>query len=176
MKNIRIFFGNPPVPVVKLWRNAFAQSTEGIFLLYLITSVIVESVRNNSLTYSWIEILLMVVTMGTIRRYYIRHKRIYLMVFENVWHRLNRYMAAPSDAVDKKIQALTDQALEARRNGHLPGFAAYLSSADYTRLESISQKIVETAGSKGRYWDTFILICIVSYAIVTIGTMIKDML
>ena len=96
MRNIKIFVGNPPVPVIKLWKNAMAQSTEGIFLLYLITSVIVESVRNNRLTYSWIEIILMVFTVGSIRQYYKRHKQIYLMVFDNMKYRLERYMATPS--------------------------------------------------------------------------------
>ena len=176
MRNIRIFWGRPPIPVIKLWKNALAQSTEGIFLLYLITSVVVESVRHNSLTYSWIEVLLVVLTMGTIRQYYIRHKIIYLMVFDNVQHRLERYMAAPANFADEKIQMITRQAIQARNEGHLPGFTAYLSSVDYSRLERMSQKIIEAAGGKGRYWDTFVLICIVSYAIVTIGTMVKDFL
>lgn len=79
MRNIKIFLGSPPIPVIKLWRNAFSQSTEGIFLLYLITTIVVNSVRNNSLTYSWIEIFLMIITIGTIRNYYIRHKRIEIL-------------------------------------------------------------------------------------------------
>ena len=176
MKNIKIFLGNPPIPVIKLWRNAFAQSTEGIFLLYLITSIVVESVRNNNLTYSWIEIFLMVITMGTIRNYYIRHKRIYLIVFYNVAHRLERYMSTPSYFDNKNIQELARQAIQARNEGHLPGFTAYLSSMTYSRLEQLSQKIVEAAGSKARYWDTFVLVCIVTYAIVTIGIMVRDFL
>lgn len=95
MRNLRVFFGNPPIPIIKLWKNALSQSTEGIFLLYLITSIVVESVRNNSLTYSWIEVFLMVITASTIRRYYKRHRYIYLMVFDNMAQRLERYMAMP---------------------------------------------------------------------------------
>ncbi|TYZ20223.1 hypothetical protein FZ040_12310 [Selenomonas ruminis] len=174
MRNIRLFLGNPPIPVIKLWKNALAQSTEGIFLLYLITSIIVESVRHNGLTYSWIEVFLIVITMGTIRRYYIRHKRIYLMVFYNMTHRLERYMSTPAYFDNQNIQELARQAIQARNEGHLPGFTAYLSSITYSRLEQLSQKIVDAAGNKARYWDTFILVCIVSYAIVTIGIMVKD--
>ena len=176
MKNIRVFVGNPPVPVIKLWKNAMAQSTEGIFLLYLITSVIVESVRNNSLTYSWVEIILMVITVGSIRQYYKRHKQIYLMVFDNMKYRLERYMATPAYFDNKNIQELARQAIQARNEGHLPGFTAYLSSMAYSRLDQLSQKIVEAAGSKARYWDTFVLVCIVTYAIVTIGIMARDLL
>ena len=144
--------------------------------MYLITSIVVESVRNNSLTYSWIEIFLMVITMGTIRNYYIRHKRIYLMVFYNVAHRLERYMATPSYFENKNIQKLASQAIQARNEGHLPGFTAYISSMTYSRLDQLSQKIVEAAGSKACYWDTFVLVCIVTYAIVTIGIMVRDFL
>ena len=144
--------------------------------MYLITSIVVESVRNNSLTYSWIEIFLMVITMGTIRNYYIRHKRIYLMVFYNVAHRLERYMATPSYFENKNIQKLASQAIQARNEGHLPGFTAYISSMTYSRLEQLSQKIVDAAESRGRYWDTFVLVCIVTYAIVTIGIMVRDFL
>lgn len=179
MKSIKIFFGNPPIPVIKLWKNALAQSTEGIFLLYLITSVIVESVRNNSLTYSWVEIILMVITVGSIRQYYKRHKQIYLMVFDNMKYRLERYMATPAYPAyfdNKNIQELARQAIQARNEGHLPGFTAYLSSMAYSRLDQLSQKIVEAAGSKARYWDTFVLVCIVIYAIVTIGIMVRDFL
>ena len=176
MRNLRVFIGNPPVPIIKLWKNAMAQSTEGIFLLYLITSVIVESVRNNRLTYSWIEIILMVFTVGSIRHYYKRHKQIYLMVFDNMKYRLERYMATPAYFENKNIQELARQAIQARNEGHLPGFTAYLSSMAYSRLDQLSQKIVEAAGSKARYWDTFVLVCIVTYAIVTIGIMVRDFL
>ena len=56
------------------------------------------------------------------------------------------------------------------------GYTAYLASQNYTRLEKISQKIIETAGKKSRYWDTFVLVGIIFYAIVTIGTMVRDFL
>ena len=114
-------------------------------------------------------------TMGTIRNYYIRHKRIYLMVFYNVANRLERYMSTPFYFDDKNIQELTSQAIQARNEGHLSGFTAYISSMTYSRLEQLSQKIVDAAGSKGRYWDTFVLVCIVTYAIVTSGIMVRDL-
>jgi hypothetical protein len=175
LRNLRVFFGNPPIPIIKLWKNALSQSTEGIFLLYLITSIVVESVRNNSLTYSWIEVFLMVITASTIRRYYKRHRYIYLMVFDNMAQRLERYMAMPymEDETKKEIRQC---AIQARNGGHLLGYTAYLASQKYTRLEQMSQKIIETAGKKSGYWDTFVLVCIISYAIVTIGTMVKDFL
>lgn len=175
MRNLRVFIGNPPVPIIKLWKNALAQSTEGIFLLYLITSIVVESVRNNSLTYSWLEIFLMVINASTIRRYYKRHKYIYMMVFYEMIDRLEKYMAMPSmeDETKKEIRQC---AIQARNGGHLMGYTAYLASQNYTRLEKISQKIIETAGKKSRYWDTFVLVGIIFYAIVTIGTMVREFL
>ena len=39
------------------------------------------------------------------------------------------------------------QAIQARNEGHLPGFTAYLSSMAYSRLDQLSQKIVEAAGN-----------------------------
>lgn len=115
--------GNVP-RLIDEWQDV--TSTEGIFLLYLITSVIVESVRNNRLTYSWIEIILMVFTVGSIRQYYKRHKQIYLMVFDNMKYRLERYMATPAYFDNKNIQKLARQAIQARNEGHLPGFTVFV--------------------------------------------------
>lgn len=63
MKKIVVLWGNPPKPVFMLWRKAMSQSTEGLFLLFIVTSVLVNSVRNSALTYSWIDILLVVITI-----------------------------------------------------------------------------------------------------------------
>ncbi len=95
MKKIVVLWGNPPKPVFMLWRKAMSQSTEGLFLLFIVTSVLVNSVRNSALTYSWIDILLVVITILQIKRYYKRHKQLYLSVYQNKVQHIKRYLDTP---------------------------------------------------------------------------------
>ena len=164
------------MPIFMLWRKAMAQSTEGLFLLFLLTSVWINSMHNNTLTYSWMDVLLAIFMVLQIRRYYYRHRQIYLCVYHNKVQQLKRYLATPEYFKDSKIQNIIHMATRAKANGQLTGFAASLASVSYNRLDRVAQKMVIKGGKKWYYLDTFILISIVIYAITTIWLIAKDLL
>jgi len=177
MKKIVLLWGkNPPMPVFMLWRKAIAQSTEGLFLFFLLTSVWINSIRHNALTYSWLDILLVIFMVLQIRRYYHHHKQIYLCIYENKVQQIKRYLAAPEYFKDRKIQDMIKMAATAKAHGHFSGFAASLASVSFNRLEAISQKMVYPHEKKWYYLDTVILLSIVIYAITTIWLISKDLL
>ena len=164
------------MPLFKLWRKAMSQSTEGLFLLFLLTSVWINSMHNNALTYSWLDVLLTIFMALHIRRYYYRHKQIYLCVYHNKVQQINRYLATPEYFKDSKIQEIIQLANKAIAQGHLSGLAASLASISYSRLDGVAAKMIKSGARKWYYLDTFILLSIVLYAITTIWLIAKDLL
>ncbi|MCR5756910.1 MAG: hypothetical protein K6F95_03275 [Selenomonas sp.] len=158
-----------------LWRKALAQSTEGLFLLFLFTSVWINSLRHSALTYSWLDILLAVFMLLQIRRYYQHHKQLYLAIYQRKVQQLKRYLATPEHFQDSKIQEIIKIAATARARGQLAGFAASLASVSYNRLDAITQRMVHANEKRWYYLDTLILLSIVTYAVITIWMLIRDL-
>lgn len=176
MRKLMVFVGNPPMPVFMLWRKALSQSTEGIFLLFVIASVVADSAHNHALTYSWIDVTLAMMAAVQIRRYYKRQREIYLSVYENKFAQLKRYLEMPEYFKDSRIQEIARMAATARDGGQLPGFTASLASKNYLRLDDIAQRMTRAGANKWYYLDTFFLLCILSYAVSSIWSIVKNYL
>lgn len=176
LRKLTVFVGNPPMPIFMLWRKALSQSTEGIFFLFVLASVGAESAHNHALTYSWTDVTLAVITALQIRRYYKRHREIYLSVYENKFAQIKRYLEMPEYFKDSRVQEIARMAATAREGGQLSGFTASLASKSYIRLDDIAQRMTKAGAKKWYYLDTFILLCILGYAVSSIWLIAKNYL